>query len=245
VKPFVPFIMLLVACSRAEADEVTMAFGDSLPPYILAESNSGIEIDVVSAALAYRKHVLVPRYLPMARITAAFRDRQVDAVMMDVGEDLSKYGHYAEPPVLYDNVFITLKQRGIRIRKPSDLDKLTVMSFVGAAARYPEWLGRGTKGGLHKERNNQAVQPVLLNLGRYDVVLSDRNIYKYYELMERRRNAAFHAQPVEEHAFTVENPRHYRPVFRDPAIQRDFDEGLKYLKKSGRYQAIFDRYLKG
>jgi polar amino acid transport system substrate-binding protein len=50
---------------------------------------------------------------------------------------------------------------------------------------------------------------------------------------------------VDEHAFTVENPRHYRPVFRDPAIQRDFDEGLKYLKKSGRYQAIFDRYLKG
>lgn len=238
-------LFLLLAAGSASAADVTMAFGDSLPPYILPESDAGIELEVVRAALAYRHHVLVPRYLPMADIGGAFRARAVDAVMMDVGEELGKAGgHYGAPPVIYDNVFITLKNRGLQIRKPADLERLSVIAFVGAGARYPSWLAKGGQAGRHKERNNQAMQPVLLNLGRYDVVLSDRNIYKYHELQERKRNAAFRALPVEEHVFTVEDPRHYRPVFRDPAIRDDFDAGLRQLKKSGRHQAIYDKYLK-
>ncbi len=35
----------------------------------------------------------------------------------------------------------------------------------------------------------------------------------------------------------------YRPVFRSKKIRNDFNLGLAWLKKSGRYNEIYDKYL--
>ncbi len=229
----------------ASAATVSMAFGDNLPPYILAQQDAGIEVEIVRAALAQRGHVLQARYLPMGRIPLMFKSRQVDAIMMDVGEDMAPFGgHYALPPVLYDNVFITLKRSRLEIRAPQDLRGHTVMSFVGAAKRYPDWLQPLQHTGAYVESNHQEVQPMLLALGRYEVVLSDRSIFQYYALQQHLKDPSFVLPPVQQHAFTVADPKNYRPVFRDPAIRDDFNAGLAYLHKSGRYRAIYDKYLK-
>ena len=58
-------LSLLLASGRAVAVDVTMAFGDNLPPYILSASDAGIEVEIVRAALAYRGHVLRAKFLPM------------------------------------------------------------------------------------------------------------------------------------------------------------------------------------
>jgi polar amino acid transport system substrate-binding protein len=238
-------LALAAALAPAHAALVSMAFGDNLPPYILAAEDAGIEVDIVRAALAYRGHVLQARYLPMARIPPSFKAGQVDAIMMDVGEDMAPFGgHYAAPPVLYDNVFITLKRSRLAIRAPQDLRGHTVMSFVGAAKRYPEWLQPLQPGGTYVESNHQEVQPLLLALGRYDVVLSDRSIFQYYVLQQRRKEPGFVMPPVEQHEFTHADPSNYRPVFRDPAVRDDFNAGLEHLRKTGRYRAIYDKYLK-
>jgi len=36
----------------------------------------------------------------------------------------------------------------------------------------------------------------------------------------------------------------YRPVFRDKQVRDDFNAGLKQLKETGRYKAIYERYLR-
>ncbi len=235
---------LALHAGAACALEVHMAFGDNLPPYIITSTDSGIELDVVREALALRGHVLRAHYFPMGRIAHTFISGQVDAIMMDVGVDMAPYGgHYATPPVLYENVFFTLKRRHLAIHVPNDLNRLTVMSFVGAAARYPLWLAPREHSQLQSERNNQAAQPLLLALGRYDAVLSDRTIFRYYMTEQERVDPSFTAPPVDEHVFTQADPRHYRPVFRSAAIQRDFDAGLAQLRRNGRYQAIYHKYL--
>ena len=238
-------LALLLAAGRVAAADVSMAFGDNLPPYILAERDAGIEVDIVREALAYRGHVLHAQYLPMGRIPVAFIAGQVDAIMMDVGQDMRAHGgYYAMPPVLYDNVFYTLRARHLAIRQPDDLKGRSIISFVGAAKRYPSWLDGLTHTPAYVERNNQAAQPQLLALGRYDVVLSDRTIFEYYTLLHKRADPGFVMPPVEEHEFTTANPRDYRAVFHDPAIRDDFNAGLQWLRKSGRYRAIYARYLK-
>lgn len=239
------FFSLWMLAGGAGAATVSMAFGDNLPPYILTASHSGIELDIVREALAFRGHVLQPRYLPMGRIPFSFIEGQVDAIMMDVGEDMAPYGgHYAAPPVLYENFFFTLKRRQLRLRKPDDLKGLNIMAFVGAAKRYPEWLKVLSRTPTYAERNNQAVQPLLLALGRYDAVLSDRTIFQYFVLQQQKADPAFLAPAVDEQALTPVDPRDYRPVFRDAAIRDDFNAGLEQLRKSGRYKAIYDKYLK-
>lgn len=233
------------------ADEVIMAFGEKIPPFCFPETNSGIELEVIGEALAYSGHTLKPKYFAFARVPVAFKNKTVDAAMTDLGENLTSYGaYYGDPAVIYDNVFIVLQGRkrkngkDIDIRTASDLDGLTVLSFQGAANRYPDWLRKVKKEGRYFEQNDQALQVLALDNGRYDLVLSDRHIFKYFTLkLKRERNVRFKSNPIKTYKFVKLNPMDYRPIFRSKEIRDDFNYGLKKLKESGRYQAIYDRYL--
>lgn len=239
-------LLLSLLCLPAGAATVRMAFGDNLPPYILVASKSGIEVDIVREALAWRGHVLQPVFMPMGRVPVSFLARKADAIMIDVGQDMAAAGGlYGDPPVIYHNYMYTLATRRLSIRTPSDLRKRWVMSFVGASSRYPEWFGKLDRNEHYVERNNQESQPQLLAMGRYDVVVSDRTIFTYYARQHERRDPRFRMPPVDEHALPKANPRDYRPVFRDARVRDDFNAGLAWLRKSGRYDAIYARYLNG
>lgn len=232
----------LPLCSMAE--DVVMAFGEKIPPFCFPESDSGIELEVIGQALAYKGHHLQPRYYPLARVPIEFKRGNVDAAMTDLGHDLSPQGaFYGEPAVLYDNVFISLKERNLQIRTAEDLKGLAVVAFPGALKRYPAWLESVDKDGLYFEQNNQELQVSGLNKGRFDVVLSDKSIFRYFELMLSRTNL-FHAKAVQMHHFVEVNPNDYRPLFRSQQVRDDFNAGLAHLKASGGYQAIYDSYLK-
>ena len=236
-------LCLLLSVAPAWGADVSMAFGERIPPFCFPQTNSRIEVEVIGEALAWRGHKLKPQYFPFARVPVAFKDGTVDATMTDLGQDLGAHGgHYGDPAVLYDNVFISLKDRHLVIRKPEDLKGLTVISFVGAARRYPQWLEAVKAAGHYTEQNDQAVQVRTLMRGRYDLVLSDRSIFRYFALQHRREGGEL--LPVDEHAFTTVNPQDYRPVFRSRQVRDDFNAGLKHLKDTGRFQAIYDRYLK-
>jgi polar amino acid transport system substrate-binding protein len=238
-------LLLMLCCALplgVSADEIVMAFGEKIAPFCFPESDSGIELEVIGEALAFKGHTLRPRYYPLARVPLEFKMAHVDAAMTDLGFG-AQGGYFADPAVLYDNVFITLSQRGLKISKPEDLNGLVVVSFPGGLKRYPQWLTAVDQAHHYFEQNNQELQVAGLNKGRFDVVLSDKNIYHYFEL-QLNRNNLFKAKAVDMHAFNEVNPDDYRPVFRSEKIRDDFNSGLAHLKTSGRYQAIHDSYLK-
>ena len=236
--------LLALACAAPlQAAEVSMAFGEKIPPFCFPETDSGIELDVMREALAFRGHVLVPRYYPFARIPVAFKGFKVAAAMTDLGEDMGARGaHYGDPAVTYDNVFITLAERNLRIRKPEDLNGLRVLSFPGAAKRYPLWLDSVKRAGHYWELNDQALQVLTLDRGRYDVILSDRNIFEHFTL-RLKLEKGITLKPVSMRSFVTLDPMDYRPVFHDKKIRDDFNAGLKHLKDSGRFDAIYQKYL--
>lgn len=226
----------------ASAEAVVMAFGEKIPPFSFPESDSGIELEVIGAALAFKGHTLIPRYYPLARVPLEFKMVHVDAAMTDLGAG-AQGGYFGNPAVLYDNVFMTLSQRALKINQPEDLKGLVVVAFPGALKRYPKWLTAVDQAGHYFEQSNQELQVAGLNKGRFHVVLSDKNIFRYFQL-QLTRNSLFKAKPVDLHAFTEVDPNDYRPVFRSEQVRDDFNLGLAHLKASGRYQAIYDSYLK-
>ncbi|MDG0815966.1 substrate-binding periplasmic protein [Bdellovibrio svalbardensis] len=241
-------VILLISeclfCSFSFAAEVRMGFGDKLQPFCLPQSNSGINVQIIREALAYRGHSLVPVFYPMKRISTAFIAKNLDGAMIDSGIDLAPYGGiYAEPAVIYQNVFISLKKRNLRINKPSDLKGLSVIAFPGALERYPEWLQPVNRAGKYIETNDQSLQILTLQHNRFDLALSDRHIYRYFfNETERKTHQAL--DEVTEHEFTQANWKDYRVVFRNRTVAEDYEVGLKELKRTGRYQAIFNTYLK-
>ncbi|MYM88124.1 transporter substrate-binding domain-containing protein [Rugamonas sp. FT82W] len=239
-------LLLSALCAwhpAALADTVTMAFGEKIPPFCFPETDSGIEVEILREALAFRGHTMKPHYYPFARIPVAFKAGDVDAAMTDLGEDMEKWGaYYGDPAVFYDNVFISLKERRLVIKTPDDLQGLTVISFAGASKRYPEWLDAVKKAGHYFEQNDQALQVLTLDRGRYDIVLSDRNIFRYFT-QQLKLNKSFHPKPVVEQSFVKFNPMDYRAIFRDKKVRDDYNAGLKNLKDSGRFNAIYQKYL--
>ncbi len=165
---------LLAYSIQAQADEVTMAFGVSLPPYVISANDSGIEIDIIRESLAFKGHTLKPKYVPLARVVQQFIRHKVDAVQRDNEVDLSQQGgHYADVSVSYQCVLVTLKERHITLKKPEDLAGLQVIAFQGAAQVYPKWLKPVQSSGHYHEKNNQILQIRTLHAKRYDVVAAD------------------------------------------------------------------------
>nr|WP_037027140.1 ABC transporter substrate-binding protein [Psychromonas aquimarina] len=235
---------LLLITNTVKSEQVIMAFGEKIPPFCFPETNTGIELEIIGEALAFRGHTLVPKYFPLGRVPSAFISRHVDAAMTDMGQDMSVHGgYYGDPAVIYENVFITLKERHIKIKKPQDLYNLSIISFQGALKRYPDWLTMPEKIGRYKEHSNQELQVQTLYRGRYDVVLSDRNIFRYF-MLKRKNDTGEVLKEIDIHEFIQLNPLDYRPLFRSPQIRDDFNIGLQLLKQSGRFQDIYDKYLK-
>lgn len=227
------------------ADKIKMGFALNIPPYIFQNDNNGIEIDIISEALAYKGHTIEPSYYPLGRIPISFKQNLIDAAMGDMGVDLTAHsGFYATPAVIYVNKFITLEKRNFIINKPSDMNGLSVISFQGAVKRYPQWLSEPLKDDSFYEVSNQLRQVRLLYLERFDVVLSDIYIFKYYsEQLKKSNSTLLPLPPIVMHTFVENNPSNYRPVFKSKKIRDDFNFGLKKLKETGRFQAIYDSYL--
>lgn len=236
--------ILLWVSGPADAVDVSMAFGDKIPPYSFPETNSGIELEIIGESLAYKGHRLLPRFFPLARVPRAFMLKQVDAAMTDMGNDMTaEGGYYGNPAVIYDNVFISLKSRGLKIEQPEDLEGLRVISFQGADKRYPNWLEGTVRAGNFQMTSQQDLQVLTLFAGRYDLVLADKSIFKYFAL-RLQAEKGIDNKPVDEHEVFELRSSDYRPIFRDAKVRDDFNLGLQYLKDTGRYQAIYDHYLK-
>jgi polar amino acid transport system substrate-binding protein len=236
-------LALLPALTPCLAAEIAIGFGDHLAPYVLPAAQSGIEVEIFREALAYRGHVLRPVFLPTRRLPQAFAAHEIDGAMSDSGMDLTGQGGiYGEPAVGFDNVLITRKDRHIGIARPGDLAGLSVLAFPDAVERFPDWLKPVQKAGRYFETNNQALQVRALQQKQYDVILSDRYIFAYFTSILEGHHVTI--DDVDVHRCLTPNPSYYPSVFRNKEIRDDFNAGLDYLKKSGRYQEIYDRYVK-
>ena len=238
------FLMFFVICTNSlYSAEIKMSFGGEIPPYTFPKTNSGIELEIISLALSYKNHTLKPVYVPLAQVPISFKEKKVDAAMTDLGIDLRPFGGlYANPAVWYDNVFISLKQNNLTIKQPQDLDGLIVTSFQGGVHRYPKWLKHVKEKYNYFEQNNQRLQVLVLHKQRVDVILTDINIYKY-NVAKLKKEKGFKAKEVKIHHFIKLNLMDYRPIFRDKKIRDDFNEGLAHIKKTGEFQAVYDKYV--
>jgi polar amino acid transport system substrate-binding protein len=243
MKFFILIMLLYTHVSHAE--KVVMAFGAKIPPFVFPKTHKGIELDIIREALKFKGHTLEPKYFPLARVSVVFKNIDIMAVMTDSGKDLTKYGgHYANPAVTYSNVFITLKNKNIKIQSEKDLEFYSIIAFKGAAKRYTKWLKDISKTDRYVETNSQQTQVKLLISGRYDIVLSDSNIFKYFANQYNKKNKVGIKQEFREFEFTQINPKDYRPIFKSKKIRDDFNEGLKHLKETGRFKEIYKTYLK-
>jgi ABC-type amino acid transport/signal transduction systems, periplasmic component/domain len=233
-------LAVLLAAPSARADEVVMAIGRSLPPYVIADEWRGLEYDVVREALALEGHTLQPRFMAFARVLKEMETAQVDAAMT-MRPDSGIRAFYSASHVTYRNYAITLASRRVVVDGIGDLAGKSVMAFQNAALYLgPEYRAVVEASPHYREEARQALQPTMLFLGRIDVVVADRFIFGWFAGDPEVKAKVDTTQAVRFHP--VFPPTDYHVAFRDAALRDSFDRGLKKLRESGTYDKIVARY---
>lgn len=232
------FVCLILLSCFLNAKSLKLGVGQDIPPYVLRESNSGIELDIAREALLVKGHKITLEYLPFGRVMLALENGDVDAALT-VNEDSGIAGiHYSNTHITYQNVAIGLNQQKLQVANIASLNKYSVLAFQ-FASRYlgNEFKLMASHNPDYSEKGQQNIQVSMLYLKRVQIVVLDLNIFKYYKKLESRVDTGATID-----VFEIFPPTPYKVGFRNVDLKKDFNLGLSKLKKSGRYDEIIKKY---
>lgn len=81
----------------------------------------------------------------------------------------------------------------------------------------------------------------MLLLGRADVAVVDESIFRCY----RQKLIAEHkVEPGQEViGYDIFPPTSFKAAFIDPAVRDGFDKAIALMRKDGRFEAIYRKYI--
>ena len=244
--------VLLAAASLAapaRAREVRVGIGFVLPPYVIRENDTGLEVEVIRRALAEAGHTAVFVYLPNLRLVLEMGRGKLDAVAANLAYDLAretgKPAYASGPTVEFHNYAITRRADGLVIRSLDDLRGKRVLAFQNAAKYLGKEFGQVAESlECYRELADQSLHAGMLYADRTDVVISDKRIFLYW----RARLAGAGQckgvdldQPLEFHDIFPPSPR--AVFFEDAGLRDEFDRGLDVLRARGELDILCRQYL--
>lgn len=237
MKHIVISLFILLSAITAHAKDITLVAGLSLPPYIIQESNSGIEYDIINEALAAKGHKLTIEYVPFVRLIVDYKKHDG---AITINESSGATGEYSDVVVTYKNYAISLKDKGVNVATIQDLKDKKIVAFQNATKYLGDEYAAVAKGNKkYSEQGKQDLQVKMLYSGRADLIVSDINIFKYF-----RKNVKDLDTTAEITLHEIFAGVDYKALFNDGAIRDDFNAGLKQIKESGRYDEIINSYIK-
>ena len=224
--------------SHAESRELTFAVGLALAPYNIPKQNCGIETDIVREALEMKGYQVKTKYVPFARRIREMVEGEVDGVLT-VNENSGIEAFFSDQHISCENVAISLKKNNFNIQEIGDLKDKSILTFQDAK----KYLGRdfalaAEASPDYREISKQQLQINLLYGNRVDVIVLDKNIFYHHREQNKMVDTT---QPIDIWHVFPKVP--FRVGFVDQKVRDDFNEGLKELKRSGRYDEIINQYI--
>lgn len=242
-------LFFLASVSFVAAQEVRVGIGFAIPPYVIKESNSGVEVDVIREAFRRQGHEAVFVYLPNLRLPLAFSQGEVDCIATNAAYDLAAdSGRKVYPSattVVFQNYAVTLQRQALSVQSVASMVNMRVLAFNNASKYLgPEFRAMSVANSRYSELADQSLQVRMLYSGRVDVVVSDKRIFLWWrqKLLESATSLPVDLkQPVFFNAVFPSAPRHV--AFSDPALSEAFDKALSSIKIDGTYDAIVGKYI--
>ena len=239
---FCVFFLLVSALSwsQVQARELKIIFSQYTPPYVF-EKGDGIVVDIVREALKASGHVVVPVYAPIGRGFELFAEKRVDGTAI-IRESSGLEANYSDNFMQYHNRAFTLKARQHKLLKLEDLRDKTVLGFQNAQKYLgPDFERVVATNPSYKETANQETQVLMLLLGRIDVAVIDESIFRFYR--EKLIAEGKAQRSTEYEVFPLFPPTPYKTAFIDARIRDTFNRELAAMRRDGRYEAIYRKYI--
>jgi len=210
---------------------------------VIKESNKGIELEVMQAAVEAAGHTLVPKYLGGKGMWNNLKAGKVDAAVMNASYDARKNLNmdvfYSDTTVTYQNYAISLQESGFNINRIQDLQDKRVVAFFNASKVLGAEFGAMAKANKnYNERPKQLAQVKALYSGNSNVAIGDKNIFQYFRQQAGRTIDV--SKPLTMDKIFAPSPR--RLIFVNKGNRDIFNKGLKLIRENGAFDAIIDRY---
>lgn len=231
---------MLFFCAASFGKDIALGLRFA-PPYVIQNGPTvtGVEYDIIAAALAERGHRVVPKLYPFARLVLTFNQNEAIDAAAPVNAALPVKGTLTAPYITYTNVGISLVNGHVRADHMADLGTLNIVAFQNARTLLgPAFADVIAYNPNYREEANQQNQIRVLFNARADLIIGEQRILHYFIAHPEADIDA--TPPVREHRLFT--PIDYSVVFRDPALAQDFNDGLAAIKASGAYDAILRKY---
>jgi len=241
----VAFIFLHSTVLWANDKPIEMLAGLSKPPFVIANEDKGIQIEIIEAAFAKSDKYVRFTYLPLGRHLDVFQSRGFDGIITLSEDEKGRGICLSKPYVSYQNVAVTLADLAINIDTLEDLANLKVAAFQNATRflgeKYSAILKNSTS---YTELADQKSQIALLFSGRVDVLVMDINIFKHLLAKKRHENPSSKVYNKKFVKHFIFSPKVYTAGFKNKELCQQFDQGINAIIADGSYQQIIDSYSK-
>ena len=233
------FVVAFASCpSFAAPKELRLAVGLAIPPYNIPETESGIELDIVREALKNKGYTIKPEYVPFARVKRALKYKEVDGALT-INPDSGIEAFYSDEHIVCENVVISLKENNFKIKDVKGLEGKSILAFQDATLYLgKDFASMAKENRKYREIPKQQLQINLLYSNRVDTVVLDKNIFYYHR---RHNDMVDTSKPID--IWYIFPPTTFSAAFVDEKVRDDFNEGLKQLRKTGRYDEIVKKYI--
>jgi polar amino acid transport system substrate-binding protein len=241
------FSSLLAFLNIADATELRVALATDRAPYCfkINDIDSGIEVDLIRAALKPFGYTIKPIIVPKARLSLILKAHDADIAATIQGIDGDGL-FFSDSYIQFHNHAVSKKKKNIKINTLSDLDKYTFIIWQGGwknlgaefeATYKPDTAGRFRAN--YSEVHNQLNQARMFWVERAELVIMDKKIFEHFKkILSSEYNTD---EEVVFHDFSKKQTN-YPAAFRNQELRNQFNEGLKKIRANGTYQNIIDSY---
>ncbi|WP_411992044.1 hypothetical protein [Agarivorans sp. DSG3-1] len=208
-----------------QAKTITLATSKSIPPYIIKNSQSGIQLDIIKQAFELAGHQ-VDQVIFTSNIRAEkmLKQQAVDAIVN--APNTVQHSFLSDPVIFYHNVAISLSSQDVDLQQISQLAKYKLLAFQNAKKYLGEQYANAVAHAKsYTEVANQYAQLERLYRGQVDVIIMDKRIFAY--LNKQRLKEKKTVEEVRFHTIFEPSPRLLG--FHQAALRDQFNLGLKRL----------------
>ena len=223
-----------------------IAFTLDTPPYVMDKGTTGIELDIVRAALKPKGYTFTVRQMTYRELANAVNEKGVDAAATVTRSDNGTF--YSENYIAFKNAAITKQSAGLKIKSVADLKGKSILAWENAyedlGPVYQSLFSPDVKEAYRKkyqEIGNQAEQVEMFWKSPDAAIVIDENVMKWF-IKQLEDKVDTSAKLNYHRIFPAQTE--FRISFKSKQVRDDFNAGLNQLLQEEKIQPIYDKYLK-
>jgi len=226
------------ASIAADDKAISVATRPNLPPYVIGDATSGIEISIVKAI--FREMGEAVTFVQMDRVAMIerFEKGEIGGTLTQ-SSTASSHGCITDWYIVHQNVGFSLARKNMKVNSLADLSTRSVVSFDNAKT----FLGDPFKAAMDANPNYREIAPQsrqigMLYKGAVDVIVGDEWIIRYVQRQHFEKTGEY--EDLRLHQILA--PTLYSARFQDKLTCSKFNAALKKLRTNGTYANILLDY---